>query len=186
MAHVANCGCSGTRGDGKWASLLSNILWAWLFLPLLTKPPWPEQHLNTHTHRGYACVWSRPPKLLPAKRLLQEGKSFWQPRSWKWQPAASRWTPCAEASLPRPRLPPLYTTVNCFDLHLHPVPGVWSCCIHSAFWPEHPHAHFPSLYPTETGHHENLQAADELCFSDLGSARLVLVHGKRNCWQRGL
>ena len=43
----------------------------------------------------------------------------------------------------------------------------------------------PRLHNTEPGHHENLEAAEELCLSDLRSPRLVPVHGGRECWQHG-
>lgn len=47
-------------------------------------------------------------------------------------------------------------------------------------------ARLPPVSLTEPGHHENWEAAEELCVSDLRSPIVVPVHGSRKCWQHCL
>ncbi len=44
----------------------------------------------------------------------------------------------------------------------------------------------PRLHLTEPGHHENLEAAEELCLCDLRTPRLVPVRGDGTRWQHGV
>lgn len=133
-------------------------------------------------HSANTCVCTFFPRLLPAKRLVQEGKvfdSFFLEMtacrisldSWWWS-----FFP------PTPSFPstPLWTALTCISCHLCGVSGR-AALVRQSDW-----SAFPRLHPTEPGHHENLEAAEELCLSDLRSPRLVSDHGNRKCWQHGL
>lgn len=64
--------------------------------------------------------------------------------------------------------------VRVFDEDIHPVtPSGWGVCTRRAE---------RSFSPPQPGHHDNLEAAEELCFSAVRSPRLGLVLGIRKCW----
>lgn len=186
------------RYDRRWQARFTTLQHQPLILscvPRLALPLQEEQHLHGNTHLANTCVCTFFPRPLAARRLVSEGKVFdsfclemtacrISLDSWWWS-----WFfiyfffPYSPAF---PTAPP-WTALTCTPT-LSPVSSVWSCCICNAVVcllhsPSPPPS--PRLHPTEPGHHENLEAAEELCLSDLRSPRLVPVHGGRECWQHG-
>lgn len=149
--------------------------------------PYSYHMSSTSTqHLANTCVCTFSPRLLSAKRLVQEGKVFdcffLEMTACRISLESGWWSFFSPTP---PRLSPHYTTVNCSELlspscHLCEVSG------RAALITQSDQCAFPRLHHTEPGHHANLEAAEELCLSDPRSPPLVSVHGSRKCWQHGL
>lgn len=126
---MAKCGRSGTRGDGKSASLYSPAS--------LCVAPWHNSDtINAitpkHSADTFVCTCFF---FSPYVRCCKE--KFVTASFLEWQSAASRWESGRWSLLFCRLLPHFSTTVNCSDPHLYPtVWNIWWCCINNAVTPE--------------------------------------------------
>lgn len=169
------------RSERGWqvGSLLSNILSFCLFyrsLSNLCDTFTLKKTLSQHQHICTRFVLFSEPV---ASQTSGEGrKSFWQLRSRNDRlPHLVRVSVVTLPWSPFPSAPP-WTALTCVS-SLSPVWGVWFVLD----WVDRSSS--LRFAPTEPGHDDNLEAAEQLSRSALCPPPVVPVHGKCKCWRRG-